>query len=113
MTASYFAKIAAPRDYPRVRHAIGVPPELTGERDDRVRLPWPRVVIMSPGSEGGVNLVRLAADGAFAGDTWHQDDAEAREQALYEFGDSLGDWETVPDGVSDPVPYVLGITTDE
>jgi len=106
MTPRYYAIIGRPRDYPRVRHTVGLPTELDDAAEPPVQLPWPAATVLEPGSDGGFNLLRLATDGSFAGDTWHLSEDEAREQASYEFGDSLGPWQTIPNSVLDPTSYV-------
>jgi hypothetical protein len=50
----------------------------------------------------GFFLIRYAADGSFAGDTWHSSLEEAQEQASFEFGDLLTGWRTVDCEASDP-----------
>lgn len=70
-------------------------------------LPWPAVVVIDTRPDG-VFLVRYAEDGQFAGDTWHPTVDEARSQASYEFGTTLGDWTSVPADVADLAGYALG-----
>jgi len=107
MTPRYYAIIGRPRDYPRVRHTVGLPAELDDGVEASMRLPWPAATVLAPGSDGGFNLLRLASDGSSAGDTWHLSEDEAREQASYEFGDSLGPWQSIPESVPDPASYVV------
>lgn len=103
-----YAAVGPPTDYPPVRHLVGLPPELEGEEDDaRERLPWPKVIIVETNPDAGVTLLRLALGGAFAGDTWHPSVEEAKEQASYEFGASLGEWQEIPQDVSNAGDYAL------
>jgi basic membrane lipoprotein Med (substrate-binding protein (PBP1-ABC) superfamily) len=51
--------------------------------------------------------VRFAADGAFAGDTWHQTAEEAQEQAKFEFGNAISDWIAIPPDEKDVVAFAL------
>jgi len=44
-------------------------------------------------AEGGFLLVRLASDGQFAGDTWHESVQAAQRQAEFEFGITAQDWQ--------------------
>jgi hypothetical protein len=82
-----FAKILATHLGPKVRHYWGLPPQLSGAND---REEMARAAILSIEVEGdGVFLCRFAADGAFAGDTWHQTVEEAQEQAKFEFGNAI------------------------
>lgn len=52
------------------------------------------VVIIEPekGAGGSFFLIRFSSDGQEVGDTWHQSVEDAKHQAAFEFGDSLGDW---------------------
>lgn len=40
----------------------------------------------------GVFLLRYSDDGRFVGDTWHMSVEDAKDQAAFEFGASLGAW---------------------
>lgn len=53
-------------------------------------------------------LVRFARGGSFAGDTWHADWDEVREEAEEEFGDVLGEWREIPAGTEDLEAYARG-----
>jgi len=46
---------------PKVRHNIGLPPELSGEPDDRLQMPFASVLLIES-KEDGVFLFRFAAD---------------------------------------------------
>jgi hypothetical protein len=74
--AREFASIAASAEPPGTRHWIN------GEPAAR-----PLVVILETTTDGTF-LFRYAADGTFAGDTWHIDVDDARDQATYEFGEA-------------------------
>ena len=52
-------------------------------------------------------MFRYAADGTFAGDTWHESIADAYEQAEYEYQGVLSEWRTVPSSVEDTVEFAL------
>jgi hypothetical protein len=90
----------------RVRHYVGLPDALAGG-DDAVDLPSPAIVLMEPDADNGVTLLRLAANGAFAGDTWHETEEDARHQAEYEFGAALGTWTEIPDDVEDAEAFAV------
>ena len=51
-------------------------------------------VVLEP-SEHGVVLLRFAASGDFAGDTWHQTLDEAKRQAHFEYAIEDADWHPV------------------
>ena len=56
---------------------------------------------------GSYLLIRYAADGTYAGDTWHRTIDDALEQARYEFGDALGRWVDVPPDVEDAWAFIV------
>ena len=88
-----------------VRHYVGLPPEVAGSSAQRKLMPRAQYLILRQTSEGSF-LYRYAADGTFAGDTWHSTLDDAKHQATEEFGESFV-WQDVPDGAPDPVAYVL------
>lgn len=77
-----------------------MPRALAGDESASVQMPWPRVLVITPTARGCF-LDRFASNGESAGDTWHQDLDEAREQALDEYNGSLGPWKEVPQEVND------------
>ena len=106
MTVRLWAMISEVGGKPRVRQFKGMPPQLTGGQDQREEMPWPRVVVIEEKLDG-IFLYRFAQDGMFAGDTWHQSFDEAKHQALFEYGDTLGPWEQVPSTEPDAAQYAL------
>lgn len=90
---------------PQVLHYSGLPPELTDGEDLRVRLPWPRVLVLEATAHGEAFLYRLAEQGVVGGDTWHPTIEEAKSQARLEFGDLLGEWKEVPSGEKDAFAF--------
>lgn len=88
-----------------VRHYVGMPPELGGKAEAREELP-PAAVLVIEASEDGVLLLRYAASGRFAGDTWHPTVDEAKEQATYEFGGGALAWKEIPADVNDVVAFL-------
>ncbi len=78
------------------RQFSGLPPELTGGIDQRRPMPMAKVLIVRQDPTGSIYLYRYAADGAFAGDTWHGDVEEAKHQAEFEYGCAVDDWHPVP-----------------
>jgi hypothetical protein len=99
-----FALVRRPDIRPVSRHSSGLPRTLSGV--DPVAYNWPRVVLLET-REDGVFLLRYDDNGAFAGDTWHQSIEEAKLQAADEFGNALGPWGQVPEGVADAVAFAV------
>lgn len=89
----------------RTRHYVGLPPGLSGGMPV-TNLPSAAALLITP-DEDGVLLLRLARDGSFAGDTWHEDLGAAQEQAEYEYEGALTDWRDIPEGTTDLEAYVL------
>jgi hypothetical protein len=94
---------------PRTQHYWGLPPQMTGGNDIRTLMPRARVLIITD-EESGIMLFRFSASGEFAGDTWHQNLDDAKHQATYEYGDALGEWQSVPEDTStDPTEFILSL----
>jgi hypothetical protein len=102
-----FAILGDLKQVPRVRHFVGLPPELAGGREGRVGLSLPSVLVLKEDSEAGVMFDRYTRNGSTAGDTWHENFAHAMEQAEFEYGDAVGEWREVPAEIEDPVSYAL------
>ena len=54
-------------------------------------------------------LPRYGAGGACVGDTWHTNIDDAKRQALYEYGEFVGDWGNIPAEVNDAVTFGLAL----
>lgn len=95
-----FAAVDIRRAPRRVRHYVGLPPEVSRGRDARTRLPDAAAVVLEE-ADGAFYLFRFDRDGNELNDTWHmtRDDAEA--QIAYEFQDAIGEWSSVPDELTD------------
>ena len=52
-------------------------------------------------------LYRYTAQGDFGGDTWHETVDDAKNQAMFEYGDALGEWIAVPDDTSDTHEFAI------
>jgi len=89
------------------RHFTGLPPELTGDVDNRQKLP-PALVLIIEEKADGIFLFRFTEDRAFAGDTWHQTIDEAIDQAIHEYGELH--WKKVPEEIGDPISFALMMT---
>jgi hypothetical protein len=89
---------------PSVKHYEGLPPSLTGGRDDRRLLDPAQFLIIEEHSDG-IFLYRYDAQGSCVGDTWHSTVDDAKAQAAYEFSDSLESWRDVPPEIADAVTF--------
>ena len=105
----------------RTRHVALVGP-LAGERraaqtegfplDPSKMLPIADVVLVVADTGAGAMLFRYTAHGEFGGDTWHATVDDAREQAVYEYGESLGEWVEVGDDVQDAHVFAVKYAHD-
>ena len=86
----------------KTRHAVGMP------GGPQVDLPFPQLLVIESATDG-IFLYRYTAGGDACGDTWHQSIEDAREQASFEYQDSLGSWYDVPASVDDPVAYAHSV----
>ena len=76
--------------------------------DEAKLLPAPDVLLLvAGGPDPDAMLFRYTAHGEVGGDTWHPTVAEAKEQAIDEYGDALLPWEEVPEDVVDPHHYAV------
>jgi hypothetical protein len=85
----------------RVTQTAGFPIDLTQI------LPAPDVVLLIADADPGAMLFRYTAHGEFSGDTWHPSVDAAREHAIYDYSDALGEWVDVPDEVKDAHAYAV------
>ncbi len=92
------------------RQFVGLPPALTGGVDRRRALPHASVLVLVRDTNGSIPLYRCTSDGGFAGDTWHPDVAQAKEQPAFEYGTAVGDWRTVPDDITDLEVFVRSLS---
>lgn len=69
-------------------------------------LPLPVVIVLETCARGDATLTRFDVRGDFCGNTWHASESAAEAQARTEFGDALGTWTTIPEGV-EPVEHLL------
>jgi len=76
--------------------------------DPSQMLPPPDVILLvADAADPGAMLFRYTVHGEFGGDTWHQTADDAREHAIYDYSDALGDWVDVPDAVEDAHAYAI------
>ena len=92
---------------PVVAHYAGIPKSLEPDSTPSC-LPCPDLLVIEETKEG-FYLFRYTKLGEFGGDTWHQRLQDAKDQAAYEFRDSLTDWWEVPLGAGDPISYGSGL----
>lgn len=69
--------------------------------------PAPDVILLVGDADGSAMLFRYTAHGELAGDTWHPSAEDAREHAIYDYSDALGDWVDVPDEVEDAHAFAI------
>jgi hypothetical protein len=103
--SAYFAFVDRDRLTRPTIHSIGLPAELAGGKEPE-SMPHPDVVVLEAHPDGPM-LYRYTADGVFAGDTWAESLENAKAQAEHEYGEALGEWQEVPEGVSDPATYAI------
>ena len=100
------ALVGAMEGQRRAAHTAGFP------LDPAKMLPAADVVLVVADHEPGAMLFRYTVHGEFGGDTWHPSVAEAREQAVYEYGEALGEWMDVPDEFADPHEFAVKYAAD-
>jgi hypothetical protein len=96
-----FAAVRGAVLHPKTRHTIGLPPELADNAAEVQQLPSPDVLLIEQESEGSGFLHRMTRSGEMGGDIWHRNIDDAKHQADYEFGALLGEWQAIPDNVTD------------
>jgi hypothetical protein len=69
--------------------------------------PAPDVILLVADDDPGAMLFRYTAHGELGGDTWHQSVDDAREHAIYDYSDALGEWVDVPEEVEDAHAYAI------
>lgn len=92
--------------FPKTKHYIGIPPELTGGVDTRQEMGTALFLVIQEEPDG-ITLYRYGAQGTCVGDIWHRNVDEAKEQATYEFGGLAQEWIEVPEEVADEVAFGL------
>jgi hypothetical protein len=85
----------------RVTHTAGFP------IDPEKMPPAPDVILLIGDADPGAMLFRYTVHGEFGGDTWHPSIDAAREHAIYDYSDALGDWIDVPDDIEDAHAYAI------
>ena len=85
-------------------HFRGVPEDMAGAGMEP--MPHPDVVLLE-GHPDGPMMYRYTAQGEFGGDTWHETLDDAKKQAMFEYGDALGEWMPVPTEASDAHEFAI------
>jgi hypothetical protein len=93
----WFAPVGARADQP-IRQFWAELKAGTTDLQNKREMGWPRVLILVEEPDETM-LFRYTGEGDFAGDTWHQSAADARDQAAFEYTSSLGTWQEIPDTV--------------
>lgn len=89
-----------------VRHYLGLP-EPVGRSEDQEDLPEAEFLVIEDIKQSGACLLlRFSATGQFSGDTWHESESDAKDQARFEFPGSVGEWRAVD---HDEDPVALGV----
>ncbi len=94
-----YALVGEIQGEPGTKHYRGLPPLLANGHDMRTLMSQPRMVIIAE-EDSSIFLYRFAANGTFAGDTWHDNVENARHQAAFEYGNGLGEWQPAPDDIN-------------
>ena len=101
-----FAAIKPGGPPPKTQHFVGLPSSAGGRADGRHPLPRAALVLIEQ-TEEGFFLYRYSGAGEPGGDTWHQSVEEAKDQAAFEFGESLAPWQPVPDSILDAHEFAM------
>lgn len=101
-----FALLPSSPGETRTRHFVGAPGRDVGEIEVVKEFLPARLLVISRGVDDQIFLYRFDSRGQFAGDTWHRNEREARQQARWEYGDTVLDWRPVPDTVEDLQVFV-------
>lgn len=92
----------------KVKHYIGIPPNLSSDIDTRRAMNRPYIVIIVI-DDDGVVVYRFDVNKKCVGDTWHIDKDEALNQAKYEFDLLENDWHLLAEHTNDPINYILSL----
>lgn len=108
MAGEFVAVIRHTDIMPATRQYSGLPPGLLPGVGGQEPMPVASLLVIET-REDGTFLLRYSRDGLFAGDTWHGNVEEAKEQAAEEYESLLSDWRQVPPGVEDLVGFAKGL----
>ena len=100
------ARLIGPMPKAKVKHYQGLPPRLTDEKETRIEMESPSLILIEQKPDG-VFLYRYMADGRVVGDTWHTTVDEAKAQASYEYGGVISPWRIVPPDIVDVTAFGL------
>ncbi len=69
-------------------------------------LPDLLIIVQDVQSTKGFYLYRYTKYGEFCGDTWHPDLEQAKNQAIFEYGESLEKWKEIPGDLEDVKKFI-------
>ena len=93
---------------PKVKHFVGLPPELTRGVDTRREMGVASYLVIETGQEG-VFLFRFDRQGKRVGDTWHENLDDARDQVSYEYESAVRSWDEIPEDIEDGAAFGLAL----
>lgn len=71
-----------------------------------IDFPFPDILIIEERHDG-VFLDRYTIKGKWGGDTWHKTIEDAKNQARYEYGDKVMEWQEMPQNVENVLKFAL------
>ena len=89
----------------KVNQFLGMPPQLTGGKEERRARGFALFLVIEKKPEGFF-LYRFDENGECVGDTWHVNEEDAKEQADYEYGKGASNWSRIPENIDDVVEFV-------
>jgi hypothetical protein len=90
----------------RVKHYLGIPPELAAGVDSRKEMESALFLVIENNADGTF-LYRFDASGDCVGDTWHMTVEDAKQQAAFEFEGCVSNWQEIPQTVKDVAIFGL------
>lgn len=97
MSKKLFTKVYKEKIIKPSIHKQGLPNKLSGEVP--ISLKYPDFLIIDIKSVNNIFLLRFDSDGREITDTWHLTIQEAKNQATYEYGNAIEEWEEIPDKI--------------
>lgn len=91
----------------KTKHYMGLPPEVTNNINKAKILKVAKVLVVFDTVVNGYELYRYDKNGEFAGDTWHETEDDATEQAKFEFNLKGIYWRHIPRDIDDPIKYAI------
>ncbi|MDE1152779.1 MAG: hypothetical protein PW788_09605 [Micavibrio sp.] len=101
-----FFTILSLTSFSKTKHYEGLLSDFTNGINTQKKLGPARFLTIEE-NEDGFFLYRFDDKGNCVGDTWHQSLNEAKEQADYEFEQTLKNWQDVPPDIQDASTFAL------